>query len=289
MKQTTRLSAGCFVGWNFQRKHVMIGTMDTPLYFDAHSHINDPRFDSDITEVLSRMKDASIWSLVVGTEKNLSERAVKLAKENDGLFACVGLHPTDDREEKFDDTFYRTLASEPKTLAIGECGLDYFRLKEEDRKQEEIRQKGVFENQLELAVSLNKPLMIHCRNAHPDMLDILASKKREHGEKLRGNIHFFSEGPEVAKKYFDLDFTISFTGVITFARDYDETVRYAPLDLILSETDCPYVTPAPYRGKRNEPFYVTEVVKKIAEIRGQDFETVRAGLVKNAFRVFQIG
>lgn len=262
--------------------------MDYPLYFDAHSHINDPRFDADIDEVLSRMKEAGVWSLVVGTEKNLSSAAVKLAKEHDGIFASVGLHPTDAREEKFDDVFYRTLANNPKTLAIGECGLDYFRLNEEDRKKEEMRQRDTFESQLELAVSLNKPLMIHCRNAHQDMLEILTSKKREHGDKLRGNIHFFSEGSETAKKYFDLDFTISFTGVITFARDYDETVRYAPLDLILSETDCPYVTPAPYRGKRNEPLYVREVVKKIAEIREEDFETVRAELVKNTFRVFSI-
>lgn len=255
-------------------------------YFDAHSHINDPRFDADIGQVLSRMKEAGIWSLVVGTEKNLSERAVQLAKEHDELFACTGLHPTDDREEKFDDVFYRTLASDPKTVAIGECGFDYFRTNEEDRAAEKARQSAIFESQLELAVSLNKPLMIHCRNAHPDMLDILASKKREHGEKLRGNIHFFSEGSETAKKYFDLDFTVSFTGVITFTHDYDETVRYAPLDLMLSETDCPYVTPAPHRGKRNEPLYVIEVVKKIAEIRGEDFETVRKQLVKNAFRVF---
>lgn len=118
------------------------------------------------------------------------------------------------------------------------------------------------------------------------MLDLLASKKREYGDKLRGNIHFFSEGPEAAKKYFDLDFTISFTGVITFAREYDETIRYAPLDLILSETDCPYVAPVPYRGKRNEPAYVVEVVKKISDIREEEFETVREQLVKNAFRVF---
>lgn len=262
--------------------------MRPALYFDAHSHINDPRFDPDIGEVLSLMKEAGVWSLVVGTEKKLSSRAVQLAKENDELFACVGLHPTDDREEKFDDAFYRVLASDPKTLAIGECGLDYFRTAEEDRKKEEVRQKGTFESQIELAVSLNKPLMIHCRNAHSDMLDILASKKREHGEKLRGNIHFFSEGPETAKKYFDLDFTISFTGVITFTHDYDEAVRCAPLDMVLSETDCPYVAPAPYRGKRNEPLYVREVVKKIAEIRKEDFETVRERLVKNAFRVFNI-
>ena len=261
-------------------------TMKTIQYFDAHSHINDPRFDLDIGEVLSRMKEAGVWSLVVGTEKKLSSRAVLLARAHEGVFACVGLHPTDDKEEKFDDAFYRALATDPKTLAIGECGLDYFRINEEEK--EKVHQMDTFESQLELAVSLSKPLMIHCRNAHPDMLDILASKKREHGEKLRGNIHFFSEGPETAKKYFDLDFTVSFTGVITFARDYDETVRYAPLDLILSETDCPYVTPAPYRGKRNEPLYVIEVVKKISEIRAEDFETVREQLVKNALRVFKV-
>ncbi len=266
--------------------------MDTPLYFDAHSHINDPRFDADIGEVLSRMKEAGVWSLVVGTEKKLSSRAVELSRAHERIFACVGLHPTDDREEKFDDAFYRALANNPKTLAIGECGLDYFRINEEESKKEKARQKNTFESQIELAVSLDKPLMIHCRNAHPDTLDILASKKREHGDKLRGNIHFFSEGPETAKKYFDLDFTISFTGVITFTHDYDETVRYAPLGRILSETDCPYVAPAPYRGKRNEPVYVIEVVKKIADIRsscrGEDFETVRAQLVKNALRVFNI-
>lgn len=255
-------------------------------YFDAHSHINDSRFDADLDDVLARMKEFGVASLVVGTEKRLSSHAVELAHANENLFACVGLHPTDVRDEKFDEAFYRTLGSDSRTLAIGECGLDYFRLNEEERKAEVQRQSVVFENQIELAASLDKPLMIHCRNAHSDMLDILFSKKKEYGDKLRGNIHFFSEGPETAKKYFDLDFTISFTGVITFARDYDETVRYAPLGLILSETDCPYVAPIPYRGKRNEPTYVTEVVKKIAEIRGEDFENVREQLVKNALRVF---
>lgn len=255
-------------------------------YFDAHSHINDPRFDADLDDVLVRMKESGVASLVVGTEKHLSLRAVELAREHDTLFACVGLHPTDVRDEKFDEAFYRTLANDPRTLAIGECGLDYFRLNEEGRKAEIQRQSVIFENQIELAVSLNKPLMIHCRNAHSDMLAILSSKKNEYGDTLRGNIHFFSEGPETAKKYFDLDFTISFTGVITFARDYDETIQYAPLDLILSETDCPYVAPIPYRGKRNEPTYVVEVVKKIAEIREGDFENVREQLVKNALRVF---
>lgn len=262
--------------------------MESVRFFDIHSHINDSRFDEDIGEVLSRMKSAGVWSLVVGTEKRMSETAVKLADSRDFLFASVGLHPTDDTSEAFDETLYRKLARNPKVLAIGECGLDYLRIPEGETQEEKIRQQKLFEQQLELAVSLDKPLMIHCRNAHADMLDILNSKKKEHGDKLRGNIHFFSEGKDVAKKYFDIDFTISFTGVITFTHDYDEAVQYAPIERLLSETDCPYVSPVPYRGKRNEPVYVEEVVKKIAEIRGEDFETVRAALVQNALRVFQI-
>ncbi|KKT60068.1 MAG: Sec-independent protein TatD [Parcubacteria group bacterium GW2011_GWC1_44_26] len=108
------------------------------------------------------------------------------------------------------------------------------------------------------------------------------------GERLRGNIHFFSQTIEIAREYFALDFTISITGVITFSNEYDEVVRLSPLDKIMSETDCPYVSPAPYRGKRNEPIFVEEVVKKIAEIRNEDFETVRSALVQNAIRVFNI-
>lgn len=137
--------------------------------------------------------------------------------------------------------------------------------------------------------------MIHCRDseksladAHRDAIGIFAAKKKEAGERLRGNIHFFSQTTEIAREYFALGFTISFTGVITFTHEYDEVVRFAPLDHIMAETDCPYVAPAPYRGKRNEPIYVEEVVKKIAELRGEDFEVVREALVQNAFRVFNI-
>jgi len=256
-------------------------------FFDAHSHINDSRFDSDREAVLERMKENGVGTLVVGTDRSMSEKAIALAEKSDHLFAAIGLHPTDDEEgEIYDDTLYRQFASNPKVVAIGECGLDYSRIPVENRFEEMRRQKELFEKHIILAVSSDKPLMIHCRDAHKDMLEMLDFAKREHSEKLRGNIHFFSEGPETAKKYFDLDFTISFTGVLTFARDYDEAVKYAPLEKILSETDAPYVAPAPYRGKRNEPTYVSEVVKKIAEIRGEDFETVRKAMVENALRSF---
>jgi len=256
--------------------------MIKPLYFDAHSHLNDQQFSEDYAPALFRMREACVWSIVVGTDKIMSEKAVFLANENEGIFASIGLHPTDNDGEIWNDAFYRELAKNKKVVAIGECGLDYSRVPEEKR------QKALFETQLEFAVSHGLSLMIHCREAHADLLDMLASKKKEHGEKLRGNIHFFSEGIETAKKYFDLDFTISFTGVITFTHDYDEAVKYAPLDRILSETDSPYVAPVPYRGKRNEPIYVQEVVKTIANIRNEDPETVRIALVENTLRTFNI-
>ena len=263
-------------------------TLIIPLYFDAHSHVNDSRFDEDREVVLARMREAGVWSVVVGTDKKMSEKAVSLANENEGIFAAIGLHPTDDEGEIWDGIVFRELAKKNKIVSIGECGLDYSRVSEEKRKEEEVRQKALFEKQLELAVSCGLPLMIHCRDAHRDLLDMLLSKKKEYGEKLRGNIHFFTEGADIAEKYFDLDFTISFTGVLTFARNYDETVRYAPLTHILSETDAPYVAPVPYRGKRNEPIYVEEVVKAIAKIRNQEFELVRETMVENAMRSFKI-
>ncbi|MFA5831181.1 MAG: TatD family hydrolase [Candidatus Paceibacterota bacterium] len=259
-----------------------------PLFFDSHSHLNDSRFNSDRAEVLSHMKEKDVWTLVVGTDRKMSEDAVSLARANEGIFAAVALHPADNFEEIFDEAVYKNLAKQQKVVAIGECGLDYSRVPEEKREEEARRQTALFEKHIEIAVSNNLPLMIHCRDAHSDLLQILDSKKKEYGEKLRGNIHFFSEGPATAKKYFDLDFTISFTGVLTFARNYDETVRYAPLTRILSETDAPYVAPVPYRGKRNEPMYVGEVVKAIANIKNQDFEKVREAMVQNAMRAFNI-
>lgn len=262
--------------------------MEKIRFFDAHSHLNDARFDADREAVLLGMKTSGVWTLVVGTDKGMSEKAVSLAKENEHVFAAIGLHPEDNPEEIFDEEIYRGFAASPKVVAIGECGLDFSRVLEEKRREEMRRQKELFEKHIALAVSFNKPLMIHCRDAHTEMLEMLASAKREFGEKLRGNIHFFSEGQDTAKKYFDLGFTVSFTGVITFAREYDDAIRYAPLDRILSETDAPYVAPVPYRGKRNEPSYVEEVVKKMAEIRGEDLEKVRAATVANALSEFGI-
>ena len=140
--------------------------------------------------------------------------------------------------------------------------------------------------QIEFGLKHNLPLMLHCRDSYGDVLEILNSYKDD--SKLRGNVHFFAGTLEEAKAFWDLGFTISFTGVITFARNYDEVTRAAPIGMIMSETDAPFVAPAPYRGKRNEPSYVIEVVKKIAEIRNEDFESVRREMVENAIRVFNL-
>lgn len=259
-----------------------------PKFFDIHSHINDSKFEFDITETITRMSSDDVWTIVVGTDSHNSQLAVQISNFYDGVFASIGIHPADDPNARFDPDFLTQLASSKKVVAIGECGLDYLR-GVDISLSEKKRQMDLFEAQLELAVKIEKPIMVHCRDAHSDMINILLSKKKEYGDALRGNIHFFAGSVEEAKKYFELGFTISFTGVITFASDYDDVVKYAPLDMIMSETDSPYVAPVPYRGNRNEPVYVKEVVKRIADIRGEDLVVVQQAMVDNAMRVFEIG
>jgi TatD DNase family protein len=219
------------------------------------------------------------------------------------VYAIAGLHPvhtsrsyhdpkefTDmekgftSRGEVFDVALYTKLAADPKVVAIGECGLDYVRLEEGTK---ELQKKALIE-QIELANEIGKPLMLHVRsgesdNAYQDAYDIL----RSHA-KVLGNVHFFAGTYEEAKMFWDIGYTTSFTGVITFARDYDEIIKNAPLSMLHAETDAPYVTPVPHRGKRNEPLFVIEVVKKIAEIRGEDEDGVRLALRENARRMFGI-
>ncbi len=257
-----------------------------PDYFDIHSHINFPEYDKDREEVLARLKETKTKTIVVGTDLESSRRALALAEAHDEICACVGVHPVDNPTRVFDEEL-STLAKHPSVVAIGECGLDFFHADKSDEK-EITRQKELFLAHINLAVAHDKPLMIHSRSAYRELLDILESLAKEKGEKLRGDVHFFAGDVDTARRFFNIGFTISFTGVITFARDYDEVIRFSPLSMILSETDAPYVTPTPYRGKRNEPSYVSEVVKKIAEIRGEDFSVVRKTLVENAFRVFNL-
>jgi len=232
------------------------------------------------------MLDNDIWTICVGTDKKTSKECVELAEKYDGIFASAGLHPTDNNEE-FDINFYRELARHPKVVAIGECGLDYYRIKNKELRN---KQQDLFKKHIELAIELEKPLMIHCRNAHDDVIDILNSYFLIHNSKLCGNIHFFSGTWEQAQRYFDLRFMISFAGPITFACDcdYNETVKKAPLDKIMIETDAPFAAPIPYRGKRNEPLYVQEIAKKIAEIKRISYDEVREATTNNTLKFFNL-
>jgi TatD DNase family protein len=275
-------------------------------YFDAHTHLNFAAYKGEKDEAVQRALDADVGVNIVGTQYDTSLSAVQLAEKHEGAWATIGLHPIhtskshhDEKElgeggkaftsrgEVFDMQRYLGLGKNPKVVAVGECGLDYFRL-EADTKQV---QADAFIQQIELANQLDKPLMLHIRDgkhmggegAYLDALEILKAHA-----KVKGDTHFFAGNWDIAKKFLDFGFTLSFTGVLTFTHDYDEIVKNAPLDMLLSETDAPYITPVPYRGKRNESAYIPEIVKAIARIRDEDFDKVSSQLLANAKRVFAI-
>ncbi|MDP3763449.1 MAG: TatD family hydrolase [bacterium] len=246
-----------------------------PKYFDIHSHLNFKDYDADREEVIRRLKETSTHTITVGTNFESSKSAVELANKYEEIYACIGVHPVD-KLESFEVDKFESLIQNPKVVAVGECGMDFYHAK---KNEDYERQKKLFMDQIEFALAHNKPIMIHARNAYEEILDILEPMK---ADKLHGNVHFFAGDAAIAERFFKLGFTISFTGVITFVRDYDEVIKSAPINMMMSETDAPYVAPVPYRGKRNEPSYVNEVIKRIAEIRGEDENNIRVALVNNA-------
>lgn len=278
-----------------------------PKYIDIHSHVNFKAFDEDREIVLKRALDNDTWIINVGTQIDTSKKAVEIAHQYpEGVYAIIGLHPIhtgasfhDEKElgeggaeftsrgEIFDKEKYLELLRDPKVVGVGECGLDYYRCDTESIE----KQKKAFIEQIEIANEVEKPLMLHIRNnpehkelnAYTDAISILKQYA-----KVKGDVHFFAGNLDDAKAFVDFGFTLSFTGVITFAKNYEEVIKATPLGMIMSETDAPYVSPVPYRGKRNEPYYVSEVVKKIAEIKGLPEQEVAKALILNAKRVFGI-
>lgn len=240
----------------------------------------------------------------VGTQKDTSQKAITLAeKYPEGVYATVGLHPihTDksfhdkeelgsggeeftSRGEVFDYDGYKKLALHPKVVAIGECGLDYYRINDADSKE---KQEAAFVQQIELARDVEKPLMIHCRAAFPDLISVLKANSSKL-QAVPGIIHFFSGTEPQASDLLNMGLYFTFGGVITFSRDYDEIIKSVPVSRTLLETDAPYVTPAPHRGKRNEPAYVAEVAKKLAEIKGVSLEEIQHHTNENARAIFRI-
>lgn len=254
-------------------------------FFDSHCHLQLPQFDEDRDATLARMQEGNTGGVVVGTDYTMSVAAVELAKRHDFLWAAVGLHPNDNADETFNMPAYEALARDSKVVAIGECGLDYFR--GGGTFEEKTTQRVRFEAQIELALKVGKPLIVHCRNAHDDMLEILKDYMGNHPD-LKVVIHFFTGTGELAQKYVELGCYLSFPGPITYTDMYDQSILDTPLDKILSETDSPFAAPVPYRGKRNEPAYVDHVVAKIALIKEMDLPDVAAQIVQNSQKVFGI-
>lgn len=280
---------------------------------DTHAHLNIAAFDTDWKEIAEKTLERGIGIVNVGTQQDTSRRAVEIAESfESGVYAIVGLHPVHtsksfhdkselgeeqkeftSRGEVFDRAYYKALAQSDKVVALGECGFDFYRMEENTM---EVQERAFIE-QIELANELGLPLMIHTRDAKGNSESAAASysvydetyRVLKQYVKVPGNVHFYAGNWEQAKKFFDLGFTISFTGVITFASDYEEVVKNAPLDMIHTETDCPYVAPKPYRGKRCEPWMVEEVVNKIAEIKGCSVEDLATHLMQNAERLYFSG
>lgn len=257
-------------------------------YVDAHCHLQFPEYDADREELSARLAREGIGGIVVGVDRASSEAAVALAEQHEHLFASVGLHPNH-HGEVFDEPTYRALAAHPKVVAVGECGLDYFHT--DNVAAARGAQMPQFRAQALLAGALKKPLIMHTRPSKGTMdayRDAIAALREVKGAypALRGDVHFFVGGEEEAKELATLGFTISFTGVVTFARDYDAVVRSVPLHHILVETDAPYVAPVSRRGKRNDPLAIPEIVTQLALIRGEDEEVVRAALLANTVRLF---
>ncbi|MES2931786.1 MAG: TatD family hydrolase [Patescibacteria group bacterium] len=254
-------------------------------YFDAHCHVQFDPYDADRAAVISAMQDKEVGGMVVGVDLDSSVKALKLVENLPNFYASAGLHPNYVLDERFDEDSFRAILRHPKMKAVGECGLDNFR--PADVEVSKVEQRRVFEKHIELAVEADKPMMVHSRpskgtqDAYRDMIDILRAYKQEHGDRLRGDIHFFVGSIKEARDFVDLGFTMSFTAVLTFARDYDEVVRFLPLSSIITETDSPYVAPSRIRGQRNEPVSVIDVVGALAQIRSEEEDVVREAVLAN--------
>ena len=273
------------------------------MIIDTHSHLSFKAYDKDREEVVKCTQKEGVICIDIGTKYETSKNAIELAEKNEGIYASIGLHPihiktdlmklrTDEEEgnfaplgEEFDKEKYRELAKSKKVVAIGEIGLDYYYRPKTTSRLEQFKelQKKVFIEQLDLAEELDLPVIIHCRMAHNDVLEILANRKN------KGVIHCFTGSLEEAKKYINLGFSLGINGII-FKFDIDEVIKQTTLDKILVETDCPYLTPpqAGPKETRNEPIFVKHVIQKIADLKGLSFDQVAEATTQNAKNLFNI-
>lgn len=254
------------------------------MLFDTHAHLNATQFNEDVEQVIERARAEGVSHIVVvGFDRPTIQRAMELAEQYSFIYAAVGWHPVDAIHMTDEDLIMiERLAAHPKVVALGEMGLDYYW----DQSPKEV-QKEVFRKQIRLAKKVKLPIIIHNRDATADIVHIL---QEEQAAEVGGVMHCFTGSVEVAHQCIDMNFYISFGGPVTFknAKKPKEVAKEIPLDRLLIETDCPYLTPHPFRGKRNEPSYVKYVAEAIAELKGLSFEEVAQKTSDNAKRLFGI-
>ncbi|TAL20547.1 TatD family deoxyribonuclease [Patescibacteria group bacterium] len=285
--------------------------MVAPKLIDSHCHLQFQAYREDAPKVIEEALHGGTWPVVVGTQSTTSAAAVELANRYpQGVYAAVGLHPNHlhqmefdedelpvkTRAESFDADYYAGLAKNSKVVAIGECGLDFYRLPADIAREEVITlQKEQFRVQLNFADAHDLPVIIHCRDAHKEILEILTEYIGNKKLPRRGVIHSFTAGWPVAGAYLDLGFYLGFNGIITFPprkgaessqAELIETVKNTPADKFLFETDAPYLSPVPERGRRNHPNYIAHVAGKAAQIRGVAAGELAAQSVQNAQTLF---
>lgn len=253
------------------------------MYIDSHCHLNLEQFKDDYRTVIDRAFANNIKAIInVGINFESARQAIEIAEEfGKGIYATVGMHPSEATKETFDETEMTKLAQNKKVVAIGETGLDYFGGNIDKTAQIELMDK-----QIKLALNINKPIVFHCREAYDDLISHLMSLP----QTPRGVIHCYVGDWAHTQVFLEMGFYLSFTGIITFTKNAQlfKTVENIPLDKILIETDAPWLTPEPFRGKRNEPAYVVEVARKIAEIKKIPIDEVEAQTTKNTIDLFKL-
>jgi TatD DNase family protein len=267
------------------------------MLIDSHAHITFKEYENDLEDVIKRSFVSDTQIINVSNNYETSVKAVELAEKHEGMWAVIGCHPDDLNQEELDLEKYKQLAqSSKKVVGVGEVGLDFFRLIDENSKVK-TEQVKYFKEFINLAQELDLALVLHCRGeakdpygSYAEMLEIINTKLTAQRPKLQGVIHCFGGTLEQAGKFLDLGFYIGFTGIVTFknAKDIQQIAKETPLDRILIETDAPFLAPDPFRGQRNEPSYVTYVCKKIADLKGLNFEEVAKATYENTCRLFKL-
>lgn len=279
-----------------------------PRLIDSHCHLHFPAYDEDREAVLLRMRESGVWGITVGTSVATSRSAIAFAENHPDVFATVGYHPEHltssyhDKSEGRDDAPFTIEAiaelaqSSRRVVAIGETGLDFYRI-DEDRDPEDAtaQQEHALRDHIALAHELDLPLVFHCRNAFR-RLAVVIQHEVSCGRRVRGVVHCFTGSWEEAVPLLDLGLHLSFTGIVTFpprknddpAKSPLRVIERMPLDRLLVETDAPWLAPVPHRGKKNEPAFVEYVAQKVAELRGVEFDEIARQTTENALRLFKL-